>query len=102
MGNPKKTNKKPDDIQKYPISKIEPVTSNISFPNNEMSKPKQKTIFGRMKQKFGKKPTVSHISYKSLNEDRASVIFPSGRPLGKPSSLDDSKLHWDLPSSFLW
>ena len=56
MGNPKKTNKKPDDIQKYPISKIEPVTSNISFPNNEMSKPKQKTIFGRMKQKFNITP----------------------------------------------
>ena len=71
---------------KYPISKIEPVTASTTFPNDDASKAKRKTLFRRLKQKFNTKQSpVSHISYKTLNEDRASVIYPSGLPLGKPS-----------------
>ena len=78
-----------EERPKYPISEIEPVTANTTFPNNEASKEKRKTIFGRLKQKFiSKKSPISQISYKSLNEDRASVIYPPGQPLGKPSILD--------------
>ena len=69
-----------DDKPKYPLSNIEPITSNTSFPEDKKQKPKKKKRFG-FNLKFRKKPPVTHVSFKPLNEDRASLIFPEGLSL---------------------
>lgn len=75
MGN--NNSKSTDDIPKYPLSNIEPLTSNNSFPEDKKQKLKKKKKFG-INLKFRKKPRVTHVSFKPLNENRSSIIFPEG------------------------
>ena len=75
MGN--KNSKTTEDKPKYPLSNIEPLTSNNSFPDDKKTKPKKKKRFG-INLKFRKKPPITHVSFKPLNEDRSSLIFPEG------------------------
>ena len=70
MGN--NNSKTTDEQPKYPLSNIEPLTSNNSFP-----KPKKKKRF-RINLKIRRKAPVTHVSFKPLNEDRSSLIFPEG------------------------
>ena len=77
MGNQKKDTE-------YPITKIEPLTANSTFSDN-VRKPKPKTLLGKLKKKFAKKSNIAHISYKSLNDDRATVVCPTGERPGIPS-----------------
>ena len=72
MGN--NNSKSTDDKKtKHPLSNIEPITSTNSFPE----KPKNKKRFG-INLKFRGKNPVTHLSFKPLDEDRSSLIFPDG------------------------
>ena len=82
MGNQKKDTRKNSE---YPITKIEPLTANSTFSDNGVRKPKPKTFLGKLKKKFAKKSNIAHISYKSLNDDKATVVCPTGEPPGNPS-----------------
>ena len=96
MGNNNsKTND--DEKTKYPLSNIEPLTSNNSFPEVKKQKPKKKKRFG-INLKFRKKPPVTHVSFKPLNEDRSSLIFPEGMNLSGNVQDKQDKNHGSTTS----
>ena len=76
MGN--NNSKTTDDKKpKYSLSNIEPITSTNSFPEEKKQKSKKKRRFG-INLKFRKKTQITNVSFKPLNEDRSSLIFPEG------------------------
>ena len=89
MGNNNSKTTEDDKKAKYPLSNIEPVTSTKSFTEDTKQKPKKKKRFG-INLKFRRKPPVTHVSFKPLNEDRSSLIFPEGISLsGNTKHLRD-------------